>query len=404
MQCEALEVLGRVARLRDLDQARAIFTRQLAVAEDGTLAVWRLRALQQLGTLDLIAGPVLDGMQKARAVAVEQGALASTANIDLQIASNLGGGFQVDECLQAAERCADLARRWRLGSMLPIAQVVAASAHGIAGRRSEMEHLIAQALAGDVDDEVRLLVRGRCRAIVALLDEDHEAALAEFDAAMDLVRATPAPTLRPWFALWALLRTVHDRDGAQARAKARGHTPVGSRTGEALIDFAEAVARGRDGDPTTASGLVSAACRTLAPVANCYSGYHQLALRVTGEAALDDGWGEPVRWLGDATVFFHEHGHHAVVRACRRLLRRAGAPVPRIDATTAVPAMLRRYGITEREHDVLLLVAAGRTSAQIADELVISRRTVDKHVERLLAKTGARRRGDLRGLVDSPRT
>src|SRR6201986_3219102 len=124
------------------------------MAEDVTLAVWRLQALHQLGTLDLIAGPVLEGMVQARAVAVEQGALATTANIDLQIASNLGGGFQVDECLQAAERCIDLARRWRLGSMLPIAQVIAASAHGIAGRRPEMEELIAQALAGEVDDEV----------------------------------------------------------------------------------------------------------------------------------------------------------------------------------------------------------------------------------------------------------
>jgi DNA-binding CsgD family transcriptional regulator len=53
---------------------------------------------------------------------------------------------------------------------------------------------------------------------------------------------------------------------------------------------------------------------------------------------------------------------------------------------------------------VLLLVAAGRTSAQIAEELVISRRTVDKHVERLMAKTGVRRRVDLRALLDRPGT
>jgi hypothetical protein len=226
-------------------------------------------------------------MQEARTVAVEQGALATTANIDLQIASNLGGGFQTDECLRTAERCAALARRWRLGSMLPIAQVIAASAHGIAGRRSEMERLIAQALAGDVDDEVRSLVRGRCRGMVALLDEDRAAALAEFDAAMDHVRAIPAATLRPWFGLWALLRTVHGRDGAQARAEAREHVSDGSHTTAALMDFAEAVASGRDGDPTTASSLVAAANRILAPVADCYSGYHQLALRLTAEAALD---------------------------------------------------------------------------------------------------------------------
>ena len=110
--------------------------------------MWRLRALHQLGTLDLIAGPVLDRMLQARAVAVEQGALATTANIDLQIASNLGGGSRWTSVSQAAERCADLARRWRLGAMLPIAQIIAASAHGIAGRRAEMERLIAEALGG----------------------------------------------------------------------------------------------------------------------------------------------------------------------------------------------------------------------------------------------------------------
>lgn len=35
------------------------------------------------------------------------------------------------------------------------------------------------------------------------------------------------------------------------------------------------------------------------------------------------------------------------------------------------------------------------TNTQVAERLVISARTVDKHVERLLAKTGARRRADL---------
>jgi DNA-binding CsgD family transcriptional regulator len=405
VRCEALEVLGRVARLRDLDRAREIFTRQLTAAEDGSLAVWRLRALHQLGTLDLLAGPVLDRMRQTRAIAVEQGALATTANIDLQIASNLGSGFRVDECLEAAQRCADLARRWRLGSMLPIAQVIAASAHGLAGRRPVMERLLAEVLAGDVDDEVRSIIRGRCRGILALLDEDHTAALRELDAAMDLVRPLPSPALRPWFALWALMRTVHERDGAPARAEARRLTPVGARPVEALLDFAEAVAAGRDGDPITATELASAADAALVPVADCIAGYHQLARRLVAEAAIDDGWGEPIRWMTDAVVFFHDHGHHPVARACRRLLRRAGAPVPRMGATTqVVPAALRRFGITEREHDVLRLVAAGRTSGQIADELVISRRTVDKHVERLMAKTGARRRSELTGLLEDPRT
>jgi DNA-binding CsgD family transcriptional regulator len=55
-------------------------------------------------------------------------------------------------------------------------------------------------------------------------------------------------------------------------------------------------------------------------------------------------------------------------------------------------------GITDREADVLALVAEGLTSAEIAQRLFISPRTVDKHVERLLAKTGTARRTELRRL------
>lgn len=405
VRCEALEVLGRVARLRDIDRAKTIFTQQLTVAEAGSLAVWRLRAMHQLGTLDLLAGPTVDRLRQARVVAVEQGALATAANIDLQIASNLGSGFLVDECLEAAQRCADLSRRWRLGLMLPIAQVIAASAHGLAGRRPTMERLITQALADDTDDEVRSMVLGRCRGVLALVDEDHPAALRHFDAAMELVGRLPSPALRPWFALWAVLRTVHGPDGAHARAVVRRLTPTGSRPVEALLDLAEAVDQGRQGDTRAASELARNAEAVLVPVADCIAGYHHLARRLVAESALDDGWGDPVFWLTGAATFFHDHGHHRVARASRRLLRRAGAPLPRAAAAgRPVPAVLGRFGITAREHDVLRLVAAGRTSGQIADELVISRRTVDKHVERLLVKTGTHRRAQLGELLDEPRT
>lgn len=53
-------------------------------------------------------------------------------------------------------------------------------------------------------------------------------------------------------------------------------------------------------------------------------------------------------------------------------------------------------GVTEREADVLALVADGLTSREVAARLFLSVRTVDKHVERLLAKTGRSRRTELR--------
>jgi DNA-binding CsgD family transcriptional regulator len=49
-------------------------------------------------------------------------------------------------------------------------------------------------------------------------------------------------------------------------------------------------------------------------------------------------------------------------------------------------------GLTPRELEILPFVTAGRTNAEIADRLMISPRTVDVHVSRILRKLGATRR------------
>jgi DNA-binding CsgD family transcriptional regulator len=51
--------------------------------------------------------------------------------------------------------------------------------------------------------------------------------------------------------------------------------------------------------------------------------------------------------------------------------------------------------LTPRERQLLILVAQGRTDAQIAQELFISIRTVRSHLDRIRDKTGSRRRADL---------
>jgi DNA-binding NarL/FixJ family response regulator len=73
----------------------------------------------------------------------------------------------------------------------------------------------------------------------------------------------------------------------------------------------------------------------------------------------------------------------------RRLIARflrAGASRP-----SEPPVELRRQllRLTERERQVLLLVAQGRSNAEIADLLVIAESTAKTHVKRVLAKIGA---------------
>jgi DNA-binding NarL/FixJ family response regulator len=70
----------------------------------------------------------------------------------------------------------------------------------------------------------------------------------------------------------------------------------------------------------------------------------------------------------------------------RRRLRNLGVVrVPRgpTPTTRANPA-----GLTERQLDVLDLVAEGLTNGEIAERLVVSVRTVDHHVSAVLAKLG----------------
>ena len=51
--------------------------------------------------------------------------------------------------------------------------------------------------------------------------------------------------------------------------------------------------------------------------------------------------------------------------------------------------------LTEREEEVLVTVARGRTNAEIADELYISLSTVKSHLASLMAKLGARNRVEI---------
>jgi DNA-binding CsgD family transcriptional regulator len=76
--------------------------------------------------------------------------------------------------------------------------------------------------------------------------------------------------------------------------------------------------------------------------------------------------------------------------ARRARLTLSRAPEPALAPTDPVAAL----GLTGREHDVLRLVAVGRTNRQIAEELFISPKTASVHVSNILAKLGVSGRGE----------
>jgi DNA-binding NarL/FixJ family response regulator len=50
--------------------------------------------------------------------------------------------------------------------------------------------------------------------------------------------------------------------------------------------------------------------------------------------------------------------------------------------------------LTPREREVLRLISAGRTTRQIAEAMIVSRATVERHITSLSRKIGARGRAD----------
>jgi ATP/maltotriose-dependent transcriptional regulator MalT len=78
------------------------------------------------------------------------------------------------------------------------------------------------------------------------------------------------------------------------------------------------------------------------------------------------------------------------LEAARGLFERLGAgpDVRRVDEILAGKTAGDTHGLSQRELEVLRLVAAGKSNRQIATTLVISQHTVARHVQNIFAKLG----------------
>ncbi|MFD7660860.1 LuxR C-terminal-related transcriptional regulator, partial [Actinosynnema sp. NPDC059797] len=99
--------------------------------------------------------------------------------------------------------------------------------------------------------------------------------------------------------------------------------------------------------------------------------------------------------LGIRTVPFLWPGREGWHRV--RLLRVADGP--RGGVIAACTAFANAPGLTARELDVATGLVAGLSNQDIAEALVVSRRTVETYVERLLAKLDCRSRGEAAGVA-----
>ena len=381
IRCRALELLGRVRRAHDLDGARDAFEQALATADAAGLAVWRLRALHELGTIDMFDHAGTSRLSEARRIASELGAASTGAVIDLQLTATAMFRFELDEAERHARSAQAASTRLGLGTTSAIVLVFRAEVYALRRDPGEMERFIALACAAAPGDpEIEGSALAGARGMLALLDGDMAGALDAFGRGIAVLDTAPQRGPAPYRGLWPLLLAAHgDPRAAAAIGHARSIGLTVNRANRGLLGYAEAILAGHAGDGSRATGLAAAADTDL----QHYPVWADLARLYAAGPALADGWGRPGPWLEAAAGVFGRHGIEPLAARCRQLL-----DGPR-------PSRWSRLGITDRQAEVLRLVAAGISNKEIAARLHLSPRTVEKHVENLLRITAAQSRTQL---------
>jgi DNA-binding CsgD family transcriptional regulator len=160
----------------------------------------------------------------------------------------------------------------------------------------------------------------------------------------------------------------------------------------AACDELESLARGHESDRLTAITAHARGAATLAagdaraamePLRRAFETWHQLDAPY--EAARSrELLGHAYRELGDVDTATFE------LEAAHQTFATLGAPVDetRVGLLLEVSGTVDRHGLSERELEVLRHLAAGETNKMIASALVLSTRTVDRHVSNIYSKLG----------------
>jgi DNA-binding CsgD family transcriptional regulator len=154
-----------------------------------------------------------------------------------------------------------------------------------------------------------------------------------------------------------------------------------------------ALAAGADGDPAVAATLHGVADEQYEQAGRAFEAL-EAGLRVRDHAQLR-------ATLGDAAFeAAYARGRTLSQADAIALATAAAEPDPEAVSAGSVPvAQATAHGsadqLSDRERDIVALLAGGATDAQIARQLYLSVNTVRSHLERIRDKTGARRRTEL---------
>jgi DNA-binding CsgD family transcriptional regulator len=391
LACEALLIAGTAAQRRDIDLAARILHQALALSEAHQLSIWQVQALFELGLVDLAtdSDPTRDYQARERATAA--GMLGTVAVIDTKI----GAATAFREGFLAAYpiylRADAQARQLQLTGPYAVTRahlalcVLFADDRPLPGRTrpaatSEFDDLIAEALAAGKKSGRAPWARS-LYGLRAWLHGDNSTAIRLIDEG-----TRDEWHLIPWWGVGALLRVVAGTDPEEAFGPPGliGHHANWAARGYGLAVWELRKGRSPSESIAEADYLVR------------HTPVHRHMLRTTIAPVVYQAGMESAAegWLREADAFCSAAGERALQRLVRRTLASVGAKVPK-GSTSAVPPHLARLGITARETEILRLVNAGLSNADISHRLFISTRTVESHVSSMLQKTGLTTREQL---------
>jgi DNA-binding CsgD family transcriptional regulator len=405
-------------------EARALAGRTSDWQSHLRAAVLESHLLEGAGEHEHAAEVARQGMRDAEASGL---ARAMGTFLAINLAEPLIALGRWDEALEVIKQALELVPPPLHRGALRTMQAQVAIARGDLPTAAEAVADARQALpASHYEDQYHLPLAGQ-ETRLRLAADGPGAALAEAAEVLDRRDLSRAAPLYAWPLLVALAET-----GLDALRPAPGREPADDRAAavaERLGDIAEKaetfgpmqrayrltfaaqrqtgmLLRGEPAAPRAAWDEAASAWEALSqPYATAG------ALLQAAEAALADGDREAAaERLRRAAPLSDRLGAGPLSGRIAALARRARIPVTGGPGENGPgEAGTNRLGLTNREFEVLRLVAAGRSNREIAAELFISAKTASVHVSNILAKLGAASRGEAAaqahdlGLFDTPR-
>lgn len=273
----------------------------------------------------------------------------------------------MDEVLLACDRLSNPTPQPALGAAL----YLRGELHRLRGELSEAEDAYRNASARGHEPQpgfaLLLLAQGHIDAAVAAIRR--------------VVEQTPDPGPRSRLQAAHVEIALAAGISSEARTAADDLNEVASRLDSAFLDAVSARAMGA---VLLHNDDAAGACRMLA---EALSGFTHLETRYEA-ARTQILLGLAYREVGDLATCELE------LSAARATLEAIGAhpDVVRVDKVRGSAATAGSGGLTERELEVLRLVASGKTNEEIASALVVSKHTVRRHLQNIFAKVGVKSR------------